>query len=285
MAFNRVVELSVGKNPPSDGVVLDNLHIDFRVTRTVTFSGNTAEISIYNSAETTRNDFIVKGNNVILKAGYEDETVGIIFVGQVDRVTTMKKGATLETKINATSTRAENKPLEQVIIATSYAADTPVSAVISEIANALGLAVFGIENATGIKMTNGFTDAAKAKDVLYKARNILKTQDVDLFIDNNQLVIYKLKGRSSIFQAAYLDDTCGLLSFGPLEENRDEDAEKVSTKKKIQFECLLNHAIKPNSVVTLKTVDGTNSYLIDSVEFSGNNYGGDFKCTCEAAIE
>jgi hypothetical protein len=43
-----------------------------------------------------------------------------------------------------------------------------------------------------------------------------------------------------------------------------------------EFKALLNPKIGPNSLVEFKTDTVRTTALVDSVKFSGNNYGGDY---------
>jgi len=282
MAFNRLLKLAIGPAPPAQGVEFETLDIDFRVMRSVTFSENTCELAIYNVTETTRNDILIKGNNVILKAGYEDEVVSTIFIGNITEALSFKKGKDTVTKVTASATRSENKPFEYTIFSASFGKTTKVSQVINQIAQTLGLVVFGLENAN-ISMPNGFVHAGSARAALAKCKKILKANGADLYIDNNELVIYRTEGRTSSFQAAYLDSDSGLLSVGPLSESKADEEEKKDKTTRLEFIALLNPAIKPNSVITIKSVAISGSYFVDMVEFYGNNYGGDFNCRGEVA--
>ena len=81
MAWGRIVELSVGSE--GEGLLISDLDIDFKVIKSLTFADNYAEFRIYNAKEETRTKILKKGNNLIFKAGYEDEAVNTLFVGNI----------------------------------------------------------------------------------------------------------------------------------------------------------------------------------------------------------
>lgn len=65
------------------GIRTDGLRLAFRIERTHRSSANSAEITIYNGAKSTREAAVAKNAVVALEAGYQDQTFGL-FEGTVD---------------------------------------------------------------------------------------------------------------------------------------------------------------------------------------------------------
>ena len=209
MAFNRVVELSVGEN--GRGLLFSQLDIDFRIEKTTTLANNTAEFTIYNAKEATRKDVLKKGNNLIFSIGYEDEAIGTVFVGNITSSLSHKSGNTWITKIKASSIRSKDQPLQVIPIALSYGVNTPISQPLDILANAAGLVVSGITNITNIRMSNGWVYAGTFGGALRYIKAILDSNNIGMYIDNNEIVIYKI-GVASRFKTVLLSYTGGLLS-------------------------------------------------------------------------
>lgn len=273
MAFSRVVELSVGEN--GRGLLFSQLDIDFRIEKTITLANNTAEFTIYNAKESTRKDVLKKGNNLIFSIGYEDEAVGTVFVGNITASQSHKSGNTWITKVKASSIRSKDQPLQVIPISLSYGVNTPLSQPLNTLANASGLVISGIANTTNIRMSNGWVYAGTFGGALRYIKSILDSNNMGMYIDNNEIVIYKI-GVASRYKTVLLSYTGGLLSV--------KDITKTGEKKKrIQFTSLIIPQIRINGVVSLKnTKTNDGSYIVDKLLLEGNSYGGKFETVGEA---
>lgn len=273
MAFNRVVELSIGED--GTGVLISALDIDFRVEKTATLAENYAEFTIYNAKESTRNDILKKGANVILSLGYEDEAVGTVFIGNIDKATSSKKGPDWITKIKAYTIRSKDAPLEIIPISLSYGPGTSVAQPIRAISQAAGLTLSGVENVQSITLPNGWVFAGTFKGALRYLKGILDANDIGIYIDNSEVVLYQL-GVASRYKVVLLSTTGGLLSITDITKAEE-------TKKRIEFTSLVIPQIRVNGVVTVTGTDTNNgSYIVDQFSIDGNNYGGKFEMVGEA---
>lgn len=277
MAFERVVEMTVGKS--GFGLLISDLHLDFDIERSITFSENSAQFTIYNAKASTRNEVLQKENNIVFKAGYEDEGIGTLFIGNITEANSRREGPDWLTEIQASAIRSDKEPLQNTTITTSYAPTTLLAAPLGEIGTALGLVVLGLENAQ-IVLPNGWAYSGSTKGALDYCNKILKNNNAALYIDNNTIVIYKTDGSASVFTGVFLDYTSGLLSVQNITETTDEKKRK---EKRIAFESLLIPKITPNGLIQIRDVpENAGAYLVEKVHFFGNNYAGDFNCDGEA---
>jgi hypothetical protein len=280
VAFDRIVELSVGA--AGTGLLISDLELEFHVTRSIAFEENTAEFVIYNARETTRKETLKEGHNLIFKAGYKDEIrdtdFPAIFIGNITKSTSREQEADWISEIQAASIRSSQQPLENTYVTLSYAPGIRLNIVLSEIASALGLAVFGTENAQ-INLQNGFVFAGSARGALNYCKAILEAEEKSLYIDNVEIVIYNAGQRTSRFSAVYLDYDSGLLS---VEEDSEYNNQSPQAPKRIIAETLMIPKLKPNGLVTIRSNNVNGSFILDKVEFTGDNFGGDFGCRLEA---
>ncbi len=83
-----------------ESVTIDNLHFEAVIDRSMSSSqggGNSAVIKVYNLSESNKSFLCQENNNVILRAGYSNNSatstdLNIVFTGQVDAYTTESMG-------------------------------------------------------------------------------------------------------------------------------------------------------------------------------------------------
>ena len=283
MAFDRKIELIIGAG--GVGVDIASLDLSFKVVRSVAFAENEAEFLIYNASKNTRNEVLKKGNSLTFSAGYEDQAFGVIFIGQVLESKTYREYGNIITRILATNTSAETKPLSRTLVSLSYAPDTSSKTILDEIADLLGLALIGIDNSLDDLpiLPNGFVYAGIIRGALQYSTKVLKSKGIGLYIDNTSLVVYKLQG-SSTFNVGFLNKDTGLLS-AEVEERSHNDQQRPkdeTARKYIHFNALLNPGMKPNGLVEIESEDVNGIFLIHKIDFIGDNFGGEFNSIGEA---
>lgn len=277
MAFKRIIELSVGSD--GTGLLISDLHMEFNIERSNTISENIAEFIIYNARERTRKNILRKGNNIIFKYGYEDESIGTLFIGNITDSKSMQSGSDWVTTITSAAIQSQNTAITNKYVTLSYAEDTLLSKPLEDIANILGLFVYGLDNAA-INLENGFTFVGSTRGALKYCEKVLKAHDVALFVDNNTIVIFKIGGRTSRFSPVYLDYNSGLINVDDITEHDNQSKEKP---KRISFRSLIIPKLHPNGLIVIpkkNKLEGT--YLIEKVNFSGDNFGGSNECNGEA---
>ena len=271
MAFGRKVNLSIGSQ--GRGLLISDLDIDFRVTRSTTFSENTAEFTIYNAKEQTRKEILRKGNNVLFSAGYRDEVVGNIFIGNITESVSYRSGTEWITKIEAVSARSETQPLTAVNVSLSYASNTQMKQVVRDLSVYTGLPIFGLAN-INFTLINGWVFVGSVRSAFDYVREILEDNGLGIYFDNSQIVIYRLGIQDSRFGVTFLTYNNGLLSV-------QEKTETGEDKKKISFKSLLISSIQPNGLVTIRTDKIAGTFFVEKVTHSGKNYGGGSDFTTE----
>jgi hypothetical protein len=278
MAFKRAVQLSIGAN--GTGLSISDLDIEFNIQRSNAISENTAEFVIYNAKESTRKEILKIGNNLIFDYGYDDETMGTLFVGNITTAKTQRSGQDWATTITSASIQGKDKPVNtNNDVSLSYAPDTLLSQPLTDIATILGLSKWGFENAN-INLENGFVFVGSARGALKYCADILKAHDVALYIDNNTLVVYNTGSRTSRFSPVYLDYNSGLIRVDDVTE---QDNQTSKNPKRIGFETIIMPKLQPNGLIVIqKTGRLEGTYLIEKVNFVGNNYGGENRCDGEA---
>ena len=276
MAFNRTIELQV-LSGNTELVSISDLHVEFDVNRTITLAENTGSFIIYNAKKSTRNEVLKEKNYLIFKAGYEDEAIGTIFMGNIDRSISEQDGPNWITTVD-TKTVQSQTTVDTTYVAMSYAEDTLLSQPLQEIAAALGLGIFGLDNAA-INLPNGYTFVGVARGALNYCIGILEANERALYIDNNEIVVYQIGNRTSRFSPVFLDYTSGLKRAYEITE---DDTQSNQKPKRIGFECLVIPKLHPRGLVTIKSKSVNGTFQIEALNFAGDNFGGDNVCTGEA---
>jgi len=133
MAFDREVRLVIAPPDTDEGIVISDLDIEFRATRSTTVAENVAEFVIYGANESTRNDILIEGATVEFSAAYADAggvaNNGAIFRGNVINVETKKLPTTWQVNIHVSNIKKGT--LSQTQVSLSYAPDTQVGQVIN----------------------------------------------------------------------------------------------------------------------------------------------------------
>jgi hypothetical protein len=125
MAFNRLIELKV-TNQANIVTDMADLEIEWSIERSISFSENSAEFTIFNAKEDTRKKVLKEGNNIVFSYGYEDENVGSnkelgnIYSGNIKTAASGQTGTDWITTIQATTQMGKNKKIENVYVRLSY---------------------------------------------------------------------------------------------------------------------------------------------------------------------
>jgi len=300
MAFEQIVNVVVAPETGA-GISLDNLDVEFDVERSITFSQNKATVVVYNAAPDTVNDFLQKDNYISVEAGYADEVVGTIFQGQISFSSTVNNGVDRITTLEAVTVAGQGKPFDYNVVSLSYEAGAPLIKPFEEIASALGLVLLGAPNIGNLVFFNGFSFAGTVRQALRVLSKELQFSELDVYIDQATLAIYKIDEADSQFQAVVLKfkdelgPSTGLISVARTNEQfkkRTSKGQKSKptgqdneTKRRIVFESILNPRIQPNGLVQIikgdEEVDGV--YIVEKVRFSGTNFGGKFNVRGEGS--
>jgi hypothetical protein len=287
MAWDRVINLKIGAD--GTGLLISDLHIDFRVEKSIFLSENFAEFTVYNAKADTRNKILRQGNNVIFELGYKDEAVSTVFIGNIIESVTSNNNIDYLTKIKAVSAQGSRKSIAKVPVSLSYTTNTLVSVPLKNIAAFLGLVVHGAQNAN-VRMVNGWTYVGGANGALRYLQDILKNQNIGLYIDSDEIVVYKV-GEASRFNTVFLTYTGGLLSIKDITKPEEPKQNAGKTKKNVSpprktvaFESIIIPQLQVDSPITFKTDELSGTFITQKLVFVGNNYGGAFNVKGEAAI-
>ncbi len=139
MPFQRAYKLTIGTTEidASTGVGLDSLRIAFRVERDATRVPNAIEVQVWNLARETR-ESLGKATNVPvqLEAGYVDDGMGVLFLGDLRTARSTRDGADIITKVAGGDGETA---IRTASLKRTFPKGTPVGSVLTAMAKALGI--------------------------------------------------------------------------------------------------------------------------------------------------
>jgi hypothetical protein len=283
---------------PSNAVSIEDLEVSFNIEKSDNSSKNlnSAEITIKNLSESTKALIEKEDSVVILEAGWEDDTFGLIFQGDITSYKHNKRGTNYDTIIECADGYVG---IRESITHKTYPEGTSVQAVLLDLIKGeggetvyytakgetqgtrppIGLG-FDIGEMSGLGLfevfENGYTVSKPTKqaidDICYAYRLKWSIQDGKVYVtDLNGDTSYK-------YTVPLISEETGLI--GSPEEINEGKAKRKGDKtpsKGYRFVCTLNHEIIPelfiklsaeqiNAVAKVKKVTHRGSYEGDSWE-------------------
>lgn len=325
MAYGRVIKLLVGnfqkgnKVGELDAYDLSALDIEFDVTRSIEWYDNEATIKVYNPNSDTLAMLMNEGNSVLLQAGYEDEEVGNIFVGQIALVQPVRSGTDVVVSITCVTARGAFYQLARLNCAMTFKKGTALKTCLQNLCD-YGQIVLRSGNSELLSQPIkwGFTFGGTFTEVVRSfSENILfPMTSMSIYLDNNEMIVFG-NGNKIELEEVELNFDSGLLQC---HEVRDESLNKVNFAddpayyslsgsdqecpepkkrpskqieriKQVEFICLMNPAIVPNSFVEIDSYVGSDldkyvgvrgRFVVTDCHYSGSNFSSDFTITCKA---
>lgn len=252
--FNRKAELIVGRKVFS----LDNFDIDFTVDFDSDTEPKVQTVSLFNLSKDSTNA-IQKGSNVILNAGYENNT-GSIVVGNIAYFET-KKGITDTQFIMYVVSNLDR--WARLTISKTYRAGSRVSFIIRDILSQFGLEVGEFSLLNDFSYKNPRTVNGMLKNVLTE---LVRETGSRLYIMDN--ILYITKPYNGIVTGFLLSPETGLIGSPERIEVEEQEGYKV--------EMLLNHRINVNSVIQINSSVASGNFIVVK-----GTHNGDFITTAE----
>jgi len=274
MALNRIIEVSIGPEGET-GTLIKDLHMNFSVEKSDKESANKLVLQIYNVSLNTSEKIAKARNKIILKAGYSDEGVVNLFFGDITKTTDKKEGVNriLEIEAYDGQTNIQNKD-----ISISYTGGTSKQKIFQDLVYAFGLPLMNPKTQISGSFANGWAFIGKVKEGLTE---ILSPLNKSWTIQNQQLVIIS-PGEVVQRSGLKISPKTGLI--GTPEALSDQDEKQTENKevpKRWKIKSLLYPQLFPGSEIQIKSSIVNGTFKIESLNFSGDNYEGDFVCELE----
>ncbi|MCZ7488169.1 phage protein [Rhizobium rhizogenes] len=257
-------------NPGNSTV--DQIKIAFQITKGISSSANSADITLFNLAESTRNSIGRELDTITLEAGYippgESGNVGVIFKGAVRDVEHRRDGPNILTIISCGD---GDKALRRATISKSFPAGTPVKDVVDEIAKEMekqGVSRGEFKYPEDLESKTFKRPYAACGSCSREMDTIGRGNGFYWSIQNETIEI--IPGNGYVGSVTLITPETGMTGTPAITDNG------------VRVSALLNPEIRPNRRVQLKSQtlemnadDGI--YRVSTVTYSGDNHNGDFK--------
>lgn len=256
------------------------LAIDFEVSSNRSNNPNQAVCQIYGLNETNRQAISSEGVAISIYAGYEG-VHKLIFQGDITTVQVIKLNPGWAVKITAGD---GIKPFTESVVTKTYASGTEKSDIVKDVIDSMKLAA-----KTAVDTITGKTDGDLSLDGLAKdaLSTVVGDAGASWSIQDGEVHIAKIDEPIDN-EAIVISSDTGLLES------------PIVTEKGLNIRAVLNPDVRPGKLISLKSatvqIDSTPEsiaipklasydgfYLVQSVSFVGNNYGGAFDVVMETA--
>lgn len=272
--FNRTFALNLGgtlvASETQDGARNELLRVVFKVEASLGNAANTAEIAVYNLAETTRAKLSEDNVLTSLEVGYSGQS-SEIFVGELEAGKSVRDGVNWVTSFQATD---KGKALRQGRINYSVKT-TSMGDLLDRVVAALGIGVGNAKeqiargNLRGAleSFANGVVLSGPAKKELDR---LVKTFGFDWSVQNGQLQLLAPDDAIEPGDAIVLDSDRGMIGSPESGENGI-----------VEVRSLLIPQLTPGRVVALSSRQVSGFYRIEKTTYSGDTWGQDWYADLE----
>lgn len=279
--FLRKYELTLGI-PGETGVKISALNISFNIVKTDDSDQNTAEITIYNLSKQNRILSEKEGATVVLKAGYQDQELKTIFVGDVITASTGRQGPDIITTITCGDGYT---PLVESRVNRSYPKGTTVRTILTDVGTRdLNLPLGELNSAKLAEKCS--TGLSYMGDAWYVLDSVCRPRHINWSVQDGKFYAIGTQ-KSSTEQRVFLDKDTGMLDTpekvakkpGKRKDNPDPD-------DGIRVRSLLNPEIRPNKLIDIKGefINNGNpvTLKVKKVTHRGELEGGSWETEVEA---
>lgn len=283
MAFDRRAQIDIIRKGAVTALRIEGLKIVFDVQKDAKTSANMARIQIYNLAKETRHErFKEMKDQIILRAGYADESLDEIFYGDLITVAHPKTGPDIITTIEANDGQAA---LRGGFSSRSYKENVSVKQVITDVAKDLGIPLKSLDwnkLVTDQRFLQGFAVHGRASDALDK---VTARAGLEWSIQGNQLQILQKGGVIPIdpSQIPIVSPGHGLIgSPSRLQRLQGDSPDKKPPGWEIKSNLI--GRLEPGGQIGLMSEDvpKPTAFRIQSVHHQGDTHGEDWSTTTEA---
>jgi hypothetical protein len=258
-------------------VEVTDLRVQFKIKKTLVKDPNSAEITIYNLAETTRSRLQNQSAKVMVRAGYLNN-ISQIFIGDARSIEHIREGADWVTKIHAGD---GERGLNSARVSQSFGAGTAVTDAISTIGKVAGFDISGLVGGKKLKGLEGrqFAHGYVAHGPVGKELDkILRGAGFEWSVQDGKIQVLK-QGEANTERVVELSSDSGLVGSPEYATSEKKDKPAV-----LKFKALLTPDIRPGRRISFASVRHTGLHRVLKADYTGDTDGNDWfvEGECEA---
>ena len=264
------------------GIVINNLHITFRVSKGSDNKRKTnkASIRIYNLSEEHQKYIEAPFAQVVLSVGYNDTGLRRLFAGQITVAGSEKQGADVVTEVQIDTLYTE---LNFKTISKTAPAGVSVKGVIENLVKEMPDVSRVVFSGTNINKSfvDGYPMVGSPRQIL---NELGEAFEMEWQIDDGVMYIQDV-GQSYMQdknKAVVISETSGLIErpyFDQIEKQRGKKDKLRAARNGVKVRILLNPAIVAGSIVKIEYGTLTGFYKVERLthtgEFLGNTWETD----------
>lgn len=278
----------------TNSIAISRHHVKFDIEKNGGDSsdGNTAEVVLFNLSDSTVNYLINNAGDktfIAIKAGYADDGMKTIFRGNIVKVIDKRESVLRKTKLILSD---GGVLIKEQMTSRSYPKGTKLDKVVADLLTDLDLPKGSVTKlGDDVVTTHRSIFYGKTVDQLKRvleSRNFsFNIQDMFSYVIARSLEKAKAEAQSKdatsnvvhitpstglINSPAFIDDSASMTT-------RDADENPPNG---IEFRCLMNGALIPNSYVKIESKSFNGIYRLTKVTHKGDYEGNDWYTECEA---
>ena len=283
MKYDRSISLSIKLiNAPEydsyrGSLNVKDLKVSFSIFKSMSWSTNTAKISIWNLSKNTRNELVNIGDEVSLFAGYKNEGgESLIFRGD----TTQLEHSFPKPDIITNLTCGDgDKIINNKKIALSFGENTPVKAVIENIVSQMDMNIHGKIPEINDVYALGFQGSNLARNLL---DTVCNKANLKWGVQNGNL-LFNRRGEGSLKPPVDINVNTGMLGVPERYTDKKGQFYVVGKHAGWKVRTLLRPDILPDDIIRLQSIElnFTGLFVVETIQHDGDNYGENFESTIE----
>lgn len=284
---NRGYKLIVGDYKTEQGVLIEDLHVTFEISKSSDNrrGGNSASIEIYNLSDATLAKFETEFLACEFHVGYEGTGINLLVAGEVVQVSTRKSGNDRVTQLLIGEGYVA---LNHQTLNSTIAPGKKVFDVIEEIRRKMpGISRGVFTGMNGEQLcTYGYPLTGVPKKAL---EEICETYRMEYSIDRNVLSVTDEGGlKDKLKSTAFvLNQYTGLIEIPFYATERVKQKGDKTKRVGVQFKALLNTEIVPGSIVKLESKTISGYYKVTTARYYGGYRDNDWyvECFCSLPLD
>lgn len=250
-------------DPVPNSTVIEGLRVQFSVEKDDQSTANKATVSVTNLARSSRADLVTLPRRMILEAGYRDEPLSMLFIGDVSA----SPGSTYDGIDNVTTFLGKDggRAIKNAKVSKSFIGPTTALRQVQEAAAAMGLRApenLALLEELRAEHPHGVALRGLASDALSR---LLKPHGLGWSIQDGKLRVAKA-GDFAPDEVILIDAAAGLIGSPEL-----SPPTKPGEKPTLTAKCLLFPELTVGRRVEVRSKTATGTFKIKGVKHEGDN--------------